>query len=123
MLAPESGREAAPDMFTPQQIRMLKVAVIGMGVILLLGFALVIGRIVYLVNATPRTDAPGTALAPAALALPAGASVRHIAVSGTRLAVHFEGPAGSGIRIVDLTGAMPPVTLPITIEPAARKQP
>jgi hypothetical protein len=110
-------------MFTPQQIRMLKVAVIGMGVILLLGFALVIGRIIYLVNAPPRTDAAGAAVAPSAIALPAGASVRHIAVSGNRLVVHFEGPAGAGIRIVDLAGATPAVTLPITVEPPARKQP
>ena len=111
-----SAAEAQPrDMFTDRQIRMLKLAVIGMGAILLAGFALVIGRIIYLVNKPPpqaEATAPAAMsqsasgltgnIAPPALALPAGAAVRHLAISETHLAVHFDAPAGSGLKLFDL---------------------
>lgn len=41
-------------------------------------------------------------VAQARLALPAGASVRSLSLSGHRLAVHYEAPAGGGIAVVDL---------------------
>ncbi len=113
---------AIPQMYTPSQLRLLKIAVIAMGVILLVGFATVIGRILYLVNKAPSPAAvatiPTTApmAAPASLALPKGAVVRHLALSGNRLAVHYEGPAGSGIRIVDLVPGGGDVSIPIIEE-------
>lgn len=87
-----------------RQIRMLRIAVIAMGVILVLGFITVIARIVYLVNRSSETaTAVSTPVQQAArLALPAGASVRNMSLTGHRLAVHYEGPAGSGIVILDL---------------------
>lgn len=121
-------------------MRQLKVAVIAMGVILLLGFAVVIGRIVYLVNSGPRPAA--TAAAPtgahggaapaslaqlpqaqagAALSLPKGAVVRQMALSGNRLAVYYEGPDGAGVRIVDLATGGAGLTLPIV--PEAERRP
>jgi hypothetical protein len=125
MHSSEPERQAPPDMFTPAQIRKLKIAVIGMGAVLLAGFALVIGRIIYLVNAVPRPDAPvaGKVSPATTLALPAGATVRHIAISGNRLAVHFDAPGGVGIRIIDLSGATPTVTIPVTAEPEAQRRP
>jgi hypothetical protein len=80
-----------------------------MGVVLLLGFALVIGRIVQLMNRSSaaqdaQSAAPAAAgLAPEArLALPAGAVIRTMSLAGNRLAVHYDSPAGGGIAIVDL---------------------
>lgn len=129
-----------PPMYSPAQMRQLKVAVIAMGVILLLGFAVVIGRIVYLVNSGPRPAA--TAAAPtgahggaapaslaqlpqaqagAALSLPKGAVVRQMALSGNRLAVYYEGPDGAGVRIVDLATGGAGLTLPIV--PEAERRP
>lgn len=118
----EAGREASrtavdgdgsvKPMFTDAQMRKLRVAVIVMGVVLLLGFAVVIGRIVYLLNrgsaSTAERTAPAAspsavaAMALSSLTLPAGAVVRSLAVSGNQLAVHFDGPAGGGILIVDV---------------------
>jgi hypothetical protein len=93
---------------TDKQMRMLRLAVIGMGVLLLLGFGLVIGRIVYLLNSPPPGGAaalakrsPGTA--PVNLPLPEGAAVKTMALSGQTLAVQFEGPHGQGIALIDIT--------------------
>ncbi|MDX2159203.1 MAG: DUF6476 family protein [Hyphomicrobiaceae bacterium] len=121
MQSERTGDAAVPDMFTPSQIRLLKIAVIVMGVILLAGLVAVIGRIVYLVNSGPRPDAAAGQLSgqlPAAVALPAGASIRHIALSGNRLAIHYEAPGGSGIRIVDLGGTGSGWTVPLVTAPA-----
>jgi hypothetical protein len=118
---PETGADIPP-MYTPSQLRLLKIAVIGMGVILLVGFTTVIGRIIYLVNSAPPPPAAAAAsvasplVVPAGLALPKGAVIKHLALSGNRLAVHYEGPAGSGIRIVDLVPGGGAVTLPIVEE-------
>lgn len=127
MSIPEpDGPEPIPSMYTPSQLRLLKIAVIAMGVILLVGFSVVIGRIIYLVNVSPPPSgaAKGVAavgagqpaalaapLRPAHLALPKGSVVRHIALSGSSLAVHYESPAGAGIQIVDLTTGGPGVTV------------
>ena len=106
---PESGGEPGiKPMFDDDQMRRLKRAVIGMGVVLLLGFALVIGRIVYLLNRTSvdtaiaSSTSPATTPADLKLALPAGAIVRNLSLSGNRLAVHYDAPSGGGIAVVDL---------------------
>jgi hypothetical protein len=117
-------------MFTDAQMRKLKAAVIGMGVILLAGFALVIGRIVYLLNrppvdassnqraaiTTPANPAgPGATLATQAqLTLPEGAVIKHLSLSGDRIAVHYEAPAGQGIQILDLITGKPVQRIDIT---------
>lgn len=121
--APEAA--PAPSLFTPAQERQLKYAVIGMGVILLLGFALVIGRILYLVNTDPKAAAAGSAreqgrpiAAPAELPLPRGAVIRHLAVSGGVLAVHYETPSGGAIRLIDLANGGRISSIPIVEERA-----
>lgn len=142
--ATSGGAPEIPPMYSPAQMRQLKFAVIAMGVILLLGFAVVIGRIVYLVNSAPRPAASAAATparvgaphqVPSAqlplaqsqlpqsgvtLSLPRGAVIRQLALSGNRLAIYFEGPDGAGIRIVDLATGGPGLTLPITPEPERR---
>lgn len=92
-----------------RHIKMLRVAVIVMGVILVLGFITVIARIVYLVNrgGETATTVSQPIMDTARLALPSGATVRHMALAGQRLAVHFEGPGGSGIVILDLQTGKP----------------
>jgi len=118
---PDTGADIPP-MYTPSQLRLLKIAVIGMGIILLVGFTTVIGRIIYLVNSAPppptaaAVSGSSPLVAPATLALPKGSVVKLLALSGNRLAVHYEGPAGSGIRIVDLVPGGGVVNLPIVEE-------
>jgi hypothetical protein len=103
-------------MFTDAQMVWLRRAVVIMGVLLLLGFAVVIGRVVYLLNkpaaavstqaAMPRSGAPAPE-SKARLVLPAGAQVKHMALGEARLAVHYEAPGGAGILVLDVvTGAV-----------------
>jgi|LNFM01.1.fsa_nt_gb hypothetical protein len=124
MDTPNNNETIPPSPFTPEQLRLLKLAVIGMGVILLVGFSVVIGRIIYLVNATPAKTPVEGAIAqslavPPALVLPKGAVVRHLAISGSRLAVHFDGPAGQGLHIIDLAGGGQGIRVPIIEDGAA----
>ena len=95
---------------------MLKFAVIAMGLMIVAGLAAVTGRVIYLASGPQKQAASLSAaglsgassaatvrstLAPR-LALPAQAIVKHVSLSGDRLAVHFETPAGAGIAIVDV---------------------
>lgn len=88
-------------------VKALKFAVIGMGVMIALGVLTVIGRIVYLANQGPRqasaASSSGARLAQSGkLALPAGAQVKQISLSGDRLAVHYESAGSTAVAIVDL---------------------
>lgn len=107
----------------PPNIRMLRLAVIGMGLILVLGVAAVIGRIAYLAMrqsvpvvtisgsgpgaSEPAPASPGVLSADVRLALPPGAKVRSQSLAGSRLAVHYEGVGGEGIIILDLETGRP----------------
>ena len=81
-------------------------AVVTMGIMIVLGVIGLIGRIIYMANTGPRSGpavASGQRLAPASsLAVPAGHAVRQVSLSGDRLAIHYEGPGGGGIAVVDL---------------------
>ena len=96
-------------VFTPRQVRILKIAVIVMGVLLVGGFAFVLAAIVYQAS-HPAQDAGGTA-APSVpgqgalsidLSVPAGAAVTAISLDGNRLAVHLNGATGPEIDVIDL---------------------
>ncbi|MDH3579536.1 MAG: hypothetical protein OEM91_02785 [Hyphomicrobiales bacterium] len=96
-------------VFTPRQVRLLKIAVIVMGIALVGGFFLVIGVIVYQASSVGESDArPAVAqeaapvVGEAALSLAAGESISHIALDGSRLAIHVIGPGVSEIRVIDL---------------------
>ena len=105
-----SGDVPPPTPLTEGHVRLLKIAVVAMGLMIGVGLAAVIGRIIYLgsggqkqatVSPAARTGGSGR------LALPPQASIKHLALSGDRLAVHYEGPAGAGIAIIDAaTGAV-----------------
>ena len=105
----ESSSTVPGTVFTPRQVRMLKIAVIVMGVLLVGGFAFVLAAIVYQAS-RPAHDA-SVAGAQAVqrqgglsidLPVPAGAAVSAMSLDGDRLAVHLDGPAGPEIAIIDL---------------------
>ncbi len=103
-----------------RHLRLLKFAVIAMGVVLVLGFVAVIARIVYLVNRSGETASATSISQPirdaARLALPSGAVVRNLSLSGSRLAVHYDSPKGSGIIILDLATGAPASRIEIVPE-------
>jgi Family of unknown function (DUF6476) len=106
---PESSSTVPGTVFTPRQVRILKVAVIVMGVLLVGGFAFVLAAIVYQAS-RPAQDAgvagtqavPGEGALSIDLPVPAGAAVSAMSLDGNRLAVHLDGPAGPEIAIIDL---------------------
>lgn len=96
--------------------RLLEIAVAGMGVLIVAGLAAVALRVAYL-----AAHSGGAAAAEAALALPSGASVKSLSLSGQRLAVHYVSPEGEGIGIVDLETGRLVSRLRLVPEPAAGK--
>lgn len=106
---PDGSPMSADDLMREQRLqRNLKIAISVMGLMILLGLGAIVYRIIAGPSA-PRLAAGSTvtALAPTpggeiAVELPKGAKVVSVSVSGNRLAVHHEGPAGTGIAIIDL---------------------
>ncbi len=86
-----------------RQVRILKFVVISLGVLLLVGFAVVIGRIAYL--ATQPGGGIGASPPPheVNVVLPAGAVIGQTTVSGDRMAVHYASPEQTGIVVINLT--------------------
>ncbi|MEQ1716886.1 MAG: hypothetical protein ABL907_13005 [Hyphomicrobium sp.] len=91
--------------------RNLKILVGALGFAILAGLAAVAVRVVGLSTSGPKAAGPvtttvsvpaGAAQNQIGLELPKGARVVSISVSGNRLAVHHESPAGTGIAIIDL---------------------
>jgi hypothetical protein len=115
MSEPSSLPDQSPALPRPQngKERLLVFIVAFLGLLIVAGLAAVVLRIIYLsANPPPQATTPASvselaAVAPAAgaalrLALPSGAEVKSLSLSGDRLAVHFEGPAGAGILVVDV---------------------
>ena len=106
---PESSSTVPGTVFTPRQVRMLKIAVIVMGVLLVGGFAFVLAAIVYQAS-RPAQDAsvagaqavPGQGAVSIDLPVAAGAAVSAMSLDGNRLAVHLNGSAGPEIAVIDL---------------------
>jgi hypothetical protein len=106
MALPDPASDAAADPLAApdaRQVRVLKLVVIGLGVLLLIGFGVVIGRIAYLAMQPGRGLSAAGALQNVNVALPPGAVVRQTTVSGDRLTVQFESPHQTGVVIVNLT--------------------
>jgi hypothetical protein len=112
------------------KVRMLKIAVGGMAILIVAGLGAVMWKIVDLakegsgaVNAAKPSpvdmksaDSAAAVLSPETLlALPKGATVRSVSLSGTRLAVHYETAEGAEIAILDLESgkALSRVKLPV----------
>ena len=92
-------------VFTPRQVRVLKIAVIVMGILLVGGFAFVLAAIVYQASKGGQSAA-GVGAPPAdieaELPIPKDATVTALSLDGDRLALHLNSAAGSEIAVVDL---------------------
>jgi len=95
-------------VFSGRQVRILKIAVIVMGILLVGGFVFVLAAIVYQAS-HPKQDV--TAPFPAAnmgsapiIELPVGqgASLTSMSLDGNRLALHLNGGDGPEIVVIDL---------------------
>jgi hypothetical protein len=92
-------------VFTPRQVRVLKIAVIVMGLLLVGGFAFVLAAIVYQASKGGQAAAPSEVLlggVESELAIPKDATVTSLALDGDRLALHLNSAAGPEIAVVDL---------------------
>lgn len=97
------GTDGAPA--APRFVGALKIAVIVMGLLIVAGLATVVARVIYLASGggTQGGMPAGPVRPEARLTLPSGAVVRQTTLSGDRVAVHYDSPAGGGIVILDLT--------------------
>jgi hypothetical protein len=96
-------------VFTRRQVRVLKIAVIVMGILLVVGFGLVMVAIVYQASQLPDKESQAPARAAAVpleaqteLAIPPGAKVTSLALDGDRLALHLESSAGPEVVVVEI---------------------
>jgi hypothetical protein len=93
-------------VFTPRQVRVLKIAVIAMGLLLVGGFAFVLAAIVYQASRGGQDNAGAGGAMPGALetelAIPRDASVTSLSLDGDRVALHLNSAAGPEIAVVDL---------------------
>jgi hypothetical protein len=95
-------------VFTPRQTRVLKIAVIIMGILLVGGFAVVVAGIAYQASqlGNKKTQTPAAAMASgveAELAVPGGAAVTSMALDGDRLALHLRSGTGPEVVVIDVT--------------------
>jgi hypothetical protein len=92
-------------VFTPRQVRVLKIAVIVMGILLVGGFAFVLAAIVYQASRGGQSAA-GLGELPTAigseLQIPQNATVTALALDGNRLALHLHSAAGAEIVVIDV---------------------
>lgn len=101
------GQTEAELMREQRLQRNLKILVTGLGLLIILGL-LGIGYRMTTLTPQPGVTAGGpktavtTAAGEFALELPKGAKVVSVSLSGNRLAVHHESPAGTAITVIDL---------------------
>ncbi len=93
-------------VFTPRHVRVLKIAVITMGILLVGGFAFVLAAIVYQASRGGQSGAGAGGAVPGALetelAIPKDAIVTSLSLDGDRVALHLNSTAGPEIAVVDL---------------------
>jgi hypothetical protein len=109
-------------VFTKRQVRILKIAVIVMGVLLVGGFAFVLAAIVYQAShpaqdAGAERPAMGTGEGARMIDLPTapGAKVAGLSLDGDRLAVRLDGPSGPEIAVIDLASGR--IVAHVTLKP------
>jgi hypothetical protein len=90
-------------VFSPRQVRVLKFAVIVMGILLVGGFAFVLAAIVYQASRGGQSSVtPGGEPVASDLHIPKNASVSALSLDGDRLALHVQSSAGGEIVVIDL---------------------
>jgi hypothetical protein len=107
-MANEPPTPSSADLMREQRVqRNLKIVVAGLGILILLGLGAVVAGIVGLAsggrdNSGPAPAASSSLPATLDLKLPQGEKIVSVSLSGNRLAVYHEGPAGPGITIIDI---------------------
>jgi len=127
------GAPADAEAMPEQRVqRILKFIVVTLAIVLFSGLLVAVARVIYLASApvaqptaAALTGAPTPASTPAirpeqSLALPAGAQVRSVSLSGNRLAVHYDLGAASGIAVLDLQTGRMVTNVAIEAKPGAR---
>jgi hypothetical protein len=90
-------------VFTPRQVRVLKIAVIVMGILLVGGFAFVLAAIVYQASKGGQSSVPASVEGVGTeLHIPKDASIEAMALDGDRLALHLQTSAGPEIVVIDV---------------------
>ena len=91
-------------VFSPRQVRILKISVIAMGVLLVGGFAFVLAAIVYQASRLEpeAAPAPEQGASPIELSLAQDGTVISMSLDGGRLALHLNSSAGPEIVVIDL---------------------
>jgi hypothetical protein len=127
--APVEAAEALPEQRVQ---RVLKFIVVTLAILLFAGLLGAVARVIYLASApvaqpatagltTSATPAPTPAIRPEqSLALPAGAQVRSVSLSGNRLAVHYDVGSASGVAVLDLQTGRTVTNVAIEAKPAPR---
>jgi hypothetical protein len=95
-------------VFTPRQVRVLKIVVIVMGILLVGGFAFVMAAIVYQASKLGEKAPGAPETAPIAIpqgqfVIPPGATVSSMSLDGDRLALHLQTSTGPEIAVIDVT--------------------
>jgi len=131
--APPPGAYATAGASPDQRVqRILKFIVLTLAILLFAGLIAAVSRVIYLASA-PVTQPTTSSLTPAptptptlairpeqSLALPAGAQVRSVSLSGNRLAVHYDVGSASGIAVLDLQTGRTITNVAIEAKPAGR---
>lgn len=117
--------EASPEQ---RMQRILKFIVVALAILLFAGLVAAVAGVIYLASApvaqpmtSGLTPTPTPAIRPEqSIALPPGAQVRSVSLSGNRLAVHYEVGSASGIAILDLQSGRMITNVAIEAKPATR---
>ena len=94
----------ASALLSQPHVKALKLAVVAMGVLIFVGLAVIVARLIYLASGS-GTAAPATVNAIAAegqISLPGDARVTQMTMSDNRLALHYKAKDRSGLVILDL---------------------
>ena len=105
-----NGEPTSAEVMRDQRLqRNLKIVVMGLGALILMGVGAVIVKVVGLATSPspagqgiPSISAAWRTTGEVTLEIPKGSKVVSVSLSGNRLAVHHDGPAGTDITILDL---------------------
>ncbi len=101
----QSSNETYDGPLSPAGVAALKFAVVGMGVLIVVGLVLVVGRIIYLAS-KPKADnrsQTSTLAAEATVSIPTNARPVRTSTDGSQLSILYQGPGDKfGVLIVDL---------------------
>ncbi len=98
---------SADELMREQRLqRNLKIVIAAMSFMIVAGLAAMIIRIMMGPSTPTKLTQPSPAVATPAgdisLEIPNGAKVVSVSLAGNRLAVHYDGPLGTGIAVIDL---------------------